>query len=85
MFFLPRAQYEVRVLPQMEQRGGGEEEEGDESAADFADRVQEATAAVLRVVPSVWANSDKNRFARKHWVSAPYWLSCCTAPNTVGP
>jgi 1-acyl-sn-glycerol-3-phosphate acyltransferase len=62
MLFMPRAHYDVMVLPQMVRREG-------ESACDFADRVQFATASALKLRPSRFGNRDKNAFGRVHWVT----------------
>ena len=53
--FMPRQHYDIHVLPIVS--CGAEE-----SAAEFADRVQAVTAAAVGLEASRWGNRDKNAF-----------------------
>ena len=75
LFFLPRAHYEIELLPQMTR--GIEETE-----IEFANRAQRATAEALGLHPSKWGAQDKNEWC-KGIADVAGWRPCGARAATV--
>ena len=75
MFFLPRSHYDIEILPEMTR--------GDhETDAEFAWRVQVATAAAIGLRASTCGNQEKNAYMKQ---LAPRlgWAPCGARAATI--